>query len=170
MRGWHRRSRQRRLVYHSLGGGCWVGAIATDPVVLGAADLAVTASRPCNGMFSENSGGINPLRTSIPASGVVGLSVTIIARETSAIGQSTFYVMDWDDDRAPLGLAAASMSGRGAGAMYFGKVVNHYDAQSIAYVKTGGSGNTQFKFAINNAATGSVSYYIRVTGYWVEVE
>lgn len=171
LRGFRRSSREKRLVYISLGGGCWVGAITADPVVLGTTDVATSLSNPCNGKFSENGthGAVgDPMRPCIPAQGVVGLSLTLIGVNTSAVSQGITVVSDYDDTTNTLGVAGSS--GRTAGYLYYGKTIGHYDAAYVPFVRTGGRGGTQFRYLLLAPASGSGSAYIRITGYWLEVD
>lgn len=160
MRGWVRKSRQKRLVYHSLGGGQIMALPGSSDPATTSADIAWALTRP---IMSWEFNATNPASTPWRADGkVVGVSVTLIARNTVSVSQGTYYVTDIDDDTNPLG--STTQSGRGWG-VYNGKVVNHYDAMSIPFVRTNSSG--QFKYSVNWAA-GTIAYYCRITGYWTE--
>lgn len=165
--GWHKRSRSKRLVYFSLGGGMVVALPGGSDPASASADVAVALTRPLNGLPTESTLSTPLMRAHFPTQGVVGVSATVIARNTVSVSQGTVYVMNYEDDTNPVGLAASSMTGRGS-PNYQGKVVNHYESSNVPFIKTGGIGNTQFKYGVNWAA-GTIAYYIRVTGYWMEV-
>jgi hypothetical protein len=161
-RGWVRRSRQKRLVYHSFGGG-QIFAYGTSPGgsdgSTTGADLTVRLSRP---LFNWEHDASDERYPAVPADGSIrGVSLSIIARNTTNVQQDTLYVFDYDDDTNVIGGVA---SGRGYG-VYFGKVAGHYDTLSVPLVRTDTAG--RFKYAVTWTA-GTVAYYIRITGYWTE--
>lgn len=165
--GWGKRSRKTRLVYFSLGGGMVVATSAAADPQTASADVNVTLTRPLNGLPVESTLSTPMLRPQFPAQGVVGVAATLIARNTASVSQFSFYVMNYEDDTNPVGLAAASLTWRGS-SLYAGKVVNHYESAFVPFIKTGGIGNTQFKYAADWAA-GTMALYLHVVGYWMEV-
>jgi hypothetical protein len=160
MRGWVRRSRQKRLVYHSLGGGqIFILPAGGDGLTTGA-DIATAWTRT---LFNWQHNADIEQYPAVPADGSLrGLSVTLIARNTTTVGVNTLYVMDYDDDTNPIGQVA--VSGRGYG-LYFGKVANLHDALHVPFVKCDSSGRIKYNVGW---ASGTAQYYIRMTGYWTE--
>lgn len=158
IRGIPRKSRsiRKQLVRVPLGGYVSVYDAATTT-----ADIGLFNHPPVGGYRPTNANGL-----AIPADGSVRALDIILIGRSSVATQGGLYVYDYEYDDVALG-GVGGAAGQG---FYFGKVANHYDTLVARMLLTGGMDNTQFKVYVNATTTGTTSYWLRISAYWVEAD
>lgn len=115
-----------------------------------------TTIQVANGLTTTADTGIvtSAEMTALPLVGVVAVQVTCIA-QTSVIATGTYVkASDFDGDSGSTSVMAYSSP------------VANYNNAGVGMVRTGGTNNRQMKYQAVEASTGTLTYWVRVWGYW----
>ena len=92
--------------------------------------------------------------TALPSSGVVAAQVQIVVKSSTADSGNAVTVIHYSGTGVSGGMT-----------IWSGSVAN-YTNTAIATIETGGTNNRQIKYWRSYGAAGTVTWYLRVTGYW----